>query len=153
VAVTDSEDPPATATASLTIKVTALPLAITTSTLPTAIQGTGYDQQLAAAGGVTPYIWTVSTGSLPDGLSLDPATGVISGTPTGTGNSPFTVQVTDSDNPAATASVSLAIAVIAPLTITTASLPEAEQGFPYSAQLSAAGPGYRGDHRDTHADR
>jgi hypothetical protein len=52
---------------------------------------------LAATGGVTPYRWTVSVGSLPAGLALSPE-GVISGTPTSNGFFQFGVQVFDADS-------------------------------------------------------
>jgi hypothetical protein len=52
---------------------------------------------LAATGGVTPYHWTVSVGSLPGGLALSPD-GVISGTPTSNGFFQFGVQVFDADS-------------------------------------------------------
>lgn len=52
---------------------------------------------LAATGGVTPYHWTVSVGSLPGGLALSPG-GVISGTPTSNGFFQFGVQVFDADS-------------------------------------------------------
>jgi hypothetical protein len=137
--VTDGGNPPVSASVSLTITVTALPLAITTSTLQTAVVGTDYDQSLAASGGVTPYTWSVSSGSLPAGLSLDPATGSISGTPADLGNFTFTVQVTDSDNPAASATASLTIAVTAPLAVTSTALATAIVGQPYMQTLTAVG--------------
>jgi Putative Ig domain len=138
-AVTDAGNPPVTAGASLTITVTALPLAVTTSSLQTATQGRIYDDRLTATGGVTPYTWSVSSGSLPAGLSLDPGTGDISGTPTGLGASTFTVQVTDSDSPAASASASFTLTVAAPLAVTTTSLPTAVVGQPYMQTLTAVG--------------
>jgi putative Ig domain-containing protein len=52
--------------------------------------------QLRAAGGAPPYTWALARGSkLPDGLSLDPNTGQINGTPTSTGTTRFTVQAKD----------------------------------------------------------
>ena len=51
---------------------------------------------LTAAGGVAPYTWAITAGSLPAGLALDPATGIISGVPNGAaGTSSFTVTVSD----------------------------------------------------------
>jgi Putative Ig domain len=138
VQVTDSGSPPATATTTLAIAVVA-PLAVTTTSLPTATQGASYSAQLAATGGVTPYTWSISGGSLPPGLALDPGSGTISGTATELGTFPVTIEVTDSSSPAATATANLSITVAAPLAVTTTSLPGSEAGEPYSAGLSASG--------------
>ncbi|GFO65940.1 CARDB domain-containing protein [Geomonas paludis] len=51
---------------------------------------------LEASGGVAPYTWSITTGTLPAGLTLNPATGEITGVPTEAANSLFTVRVTDS---------------------------------------------------------
>lgn len=62
---------------------------------PGATPTTGsFSVQLGAQGGMAPYTWSVSSGSLPTGLTLNPSTGVISGTPTGKGRA-FTIKVTD----------------------------------------------------------
>ena len=73
------------------------PIAITTNSLVSGTENTAYSATIAATGGVTPYKGSVS-GLLPTGLSLDPASLVLSGTPAvGTaGSYPFTVNVTDS---------------------------------------------------------
>ena len=117
----------------------ALPaLSVTTTSLPGGQVGTAYSQALAATGGVTPYSWSVT--GLPPGLSVNPATGVISGTPQTPGTDTFTVTVTDAENPAMTASKQLSIVVKpAPLMITTTSLPAATGGTAYSATLAAIG--------------
>ncbi len=73
-------------------------LAITTSGLPGATVGAAYNAVVTASGGTAPYTWSILSGSLPGGLSLNPATGGISGTPSGSGSSTFTVQVKDSNN-------------------------------------------------------
>ena len=53
---------------------TSLSCGITTSHLPSGTVDTAYSASLAASGGATPYTWTFE-GALPDGLSLDSATG------------------------------------------------------------------------------
>lgn len=70
------------------------PLSITTSSLPGGKVDTTYAQTLTATGGTPPYTWSVSSSTLPVGLSLTGNT--ISGTPTSGGTFNFAVQVTDS---------------------------------------------------------
>ncbi|HEV3038234.1 MAG TPA: Ig domain-containing protein [Candidatus Angelobacter sp.] len=55
-----------------------------------------YNLQFVAVG-TSPYIWTVASGSLPSGLTLSPS-GLLSGTPTATSHTSFTIQVTDGAN-------------------------------------------------------
>ena len=74
-------------------------LQILTSTLPGGTQNTFYSVTLGAQGGLTPYSWTLASGTLPPGLTLNTA-GVLSGTPTSSGTSTFTVKVTDAEAPA-----------------------------------------------------
>jgi plastocyanin len=92
-----------------TITVVA-PLKITTSLLPAAKVGTAYSTRLSASGGVPPYRWRITLGSLPAGLTLS-RSGSISGTPTATGTSSFHVRATDSALPADTQSKALSITV------------------------------------------
>jgi hypothetical protein len=85
--------PDGTQTFTLTVRPPAL--ALVPTDLPAAQQGTHYQQTLAAAGGTSPYVYTVSAGVLPSGLSLDQATGILSGTPTQSGTFQFTIAATD----------------------------------------------------------
>jgi hypothetical protein len=72
---------------------------ILTGTLPAWSKGNVYPSAgLTRVGGAAPFTWSISSGSLPTGLSINSSTGVISGTPTGSGTS-FTVQVVDSTSP------------------------------------------------------
>jgi len=93
VRAADSESPAVVVTQSYTVTVEPL-LTITTTTLPAANIGIAYSASLVATGGVSPYTWAVTTGSLPAGLTLS-TTGVISGTPTAAGTFSFTVTCTD----------------------------------------------------------
>lgn len=88
------------------------PLSITTASLPAGTVGTAYNQSVSATGGVIPYAWSISAGSLPTGLVLDAGNGAITGTPTATGTFNFTVQVADSQSPTpATATKALSIQI------------------------------------------
>ena len=85
------------------------PPTITTSNLPNGTQNSAYTATLSATGGTTPYTWSVASGSLPSGLGLDANTGAISGTPTQTGTTNFTVQVKDNNAQTATKALSITI--------------------------------------------
>ena len=125
------------ATKQLSIDV-ADPLAVTTTSLAGGIVGQPYSAGVASSGGKAPVSWSVSTGSLPAGLTLD-GSGAITGTPSASGTSTFTVQATDSGTPARTATKSLSITVLNVLTVTTTSVPGGTVETAYSQTLSATG--------------
>jgi hypothetical protein len=81
------------------------PASITTASLPEGMQGVPYSATLAAQDGTTGYTW--SADNLPDGLSLDSSTGIISGTPAGHGNSTIKFTVTDGNGETATKTLNL----------------------------------------------
>ena len=69
---------------------------ITTNSLPEGTEDVAYSHTLEVQGGSPPYIWSVSGGTLPIGLQLNPTSGVISGTPMIATNPGFvTFMVTD----------------------------------------------------------
>ncbi len=138
VQVSDAASPGQSATESLSVAVVN-PLSLSTLTLPTAVLNSAYSQSLSAFGGTQPYTWSVSAGSLPAGLTLSPANGTLSGTPTSDGTSTFTVQVVDSDNPGLSAARAYTVSVVNGFNITTSSLAQSKVGQSYSAQLSAIG--------------
>ena len=139
--VQDSETPKQTKTVDLTLTIAPATLAITTSSLPNGQINVAYTTTIAASGGTTPYTWSLTSGTLPGGLTLNAATGVVSGTPTvSVANTPLTVQAKDSGTPQQSKSVSLTLTVLpAGLAIDTTSLPGAQVGVAYSATVAASG--------------
>jgi hypothetical protein len=141
--VVDSSNPVQSKSVTLSLVITAVPLVISTSSLPSATKSTNYSSLLQANGGTTPYAWSITSGNLPAGLNLDPSSGLISGTPTATGTASFTVSVTDAGSPAQNKSAALSIAVAAPtppvLTINTSSLPSGTKGTSYSSSVNVSG--------------
>ena len=97
---------------------------------------TVYGYTLTETGGTSPFTWSVSSGSLPAGISLSPA-GVLSGTPTATGTSSFTVKVTDANGQSATQATSITVA--AGVSTTFAAPPAAVVNTAYSYTLTATG--------------
>lgn len=83
---------------------------ITTTSLPNGVTGQGYSQTLGVTGGTGSITWSVTVGTLPDGLSLDTSTGAITGTPTVAGTFNFTVEAEDSV--AATDTQALSITIV-----------------------------------------
>jgi len=140
IKVTDSSTgtgAPFSATNSYTLSVGAPAIALTPGTLPAATVATAYSQQLTASGGVAPYAYTVSSGSLPAGLTLN-SSGLLSGTPTAAGSFTLTVQAEDAHLFAGTQSYTLVVAS-ATVSLTPATLPNPTAEAPYSATLTAAG--------------
>ena len=106
---------------------------ITTPSLPDGTVTIAYNKQVLATGGTGALAWTVSVGSLPPLLSLNPTTGVISGTPNTEGTFNFTVKATDTLSLFDTRALSIVVnAAPPPLTITTTSLPTGTVGMPYN---------------------
>lgn len=70
-------------------------LAITTRSLRKGKAGKRYIATLQAMGGKKPYAWSLTSGSLPGGLDLDPSKGKLTGTPTASGSFDLIFQVTD----------------------------------------------------------
>lgn len=94
-----------------------------------------FNLTLTAVNGTQPYSWSVVQGSLPHGISLDPSTGVISGTGATSGTFTATVQVTDSSVPPATATLPITIQ-LAGLSAQSTTVPDPVVGSAYTAIIS-----------------
>jgi hypothetical protein len=116
-------------------------LSINTKTLPAGQVGNAYAATLSASGGTPPLSWSVTSGALPAGLTLNGATGTISGTPSATAAAtPIGFTVTDAANPAQTKGASLPM-TISPAAIAVAIAPAraaltVTQTIPISATTS-----------------
>lgn len=75
-----------------------LPLETSTIIMPSGTYDVAYSTSVVITGGRTPYTWVISSGELPDGVTLNESTGMISGTPTEYGSFEFTVTATSDDN-------------------------------------------------------
>jgi uncharacterized protein YjbI with pentapeptide repeats len=137
----DSAVPPNTATQIYTLGVSVTPLTEqTVMPAPDGIVGQGYAATtLTVTGGTGPYTWTAT--GLPPGLSINPGSGQITGTPT-TANpngSSVTVKSTDSATPPESVPFTTTIAIGAVIQIAPTVLPPGTIGAPYAVQLTATG--------------
>ncbi|HEY3129614.1 MAG TPA: IPTL-CTERM sorting domain-containing protein [Acidobacteriota bacterium] len=114
------------------------------ATLPNGTVGVAYSQTITASGGTAPYTFTITSGSLPPGLTLassGPSTALLSGTPTTAGTFNFTVRATDSAG--CFGSRLYALIINAPpcpiITLSPSTLPGATVGVPFSQTITAAG--------------
>ncbi|RKY11476.1 MAG: hypothetical protein DRP82_07465, partial [Planctomycetota bacterium] len=142
VEVKDAEGRSRTATVSLCVQPPSQPLQIVTTSLPEGAVGVAYAFSLSASGGVTPYIWSDVNNTLQTyGLTLDPTTGEITGTPTQAtpaGGVTVTIEVTDANSK--TARKDLTLVIYPELLITATTLPDGYEGQTgYSAALTATG--------------
>jgi predicted hotdog family 3-hydroxylacyl-ACP dehydratase len=128
-------------TATCTLVVSAAPLSLLCGSCGNgkATVGVSYSSALAVQGGTGPFTYSISSGSLPPGITLNTSTGAIGGTPTATGTYTFTSKVTDSKGKTSTATCT--IVVVAPITLECGSCGagKAYQGTSYSSALAVTG--------------
>ena len=110
----------------------------TPSSLPTATVGSSYISSLTATGGTAPYTWSVLSGALPAGLTLNATTGTISGTPTASGSFGVTLRALDSGSNAGSVAYTLNVNP-GTITVTPLTLPNGTLGSVYNNSLNASG--------------
>ena len=137
--VTDADT--AVAATTCTFTITKPTLQITTTSLPSGVQNAAYSATVMVTGGTAPY--TFAAGSpFPTWLTINPSTGVISGTPNrGIGTFPVQVQVTDTSNPTQVATMLYSLLITNPsfAFATTSPLPSAQSGVPYVQPILVLG--------------
>ncbi len=132
----------AKAAKSVTIEAASAALKVTTTTLAKVTAGQDYGAGLTSAGGSGVVQWSIPSGTFPPGLSLDPSSGLITGSPTVGGTYQFTAQVTDSATPTphtATKALTIVVANAPALALATKSLFNGTEGALYSSALQATG--------------
>lgn len=120
-------------------------ITLSSTALPDAIIGQVYSTSIPATGGTGTLTYSLTGGSLPIGLSLDPS-GIVSGTatvanPAGATFSPQ-IQIQDSGNPPQSITATLTLRTVTQLAAgggATTTLPNAIAGQQYSAALTATG--------------
>lgn len=108
---------------------------ISTNSLPDGIVGGAYMATVSATGGRTPYQWSAT--GLPSTLTIDPASGAITGTPQTAG--PMTAVITVTDGSGQSATKTLPFNILPPLTITTGTVAGGTVGQSYTATVQATG--------------
>ncbi len=116
------------------------PIIVSPANLSAGQIGGNYSQQFTQSGGIGGITWSVSIGSLPPGLMLDPGTGLLSGIPTVPGTFGFTVRAADSSpNGCYGETPYMLVITCQPLNITTASLPNTVAGASYNQLVVLSG--------------
>lgn len=137
ITVTDSSVPHQTAQKPFSVTISP-PLTVLTLSLPDGRVGDAYAESLQYSNGTPPVTWSITAGALPAGLTLNASNGVISGSPTSSGSSNFTVQAKDSTNAIAQQALSIKVEP-ALLAIPMANLPGGTMNVAYSQALQASG--------------
>ncbi|ATQ44118.1 putative Ig domain-containing protein [Caulobacter mirabilis] len=134
------------APATVTVTVSPPTLVLNPVSLPDGTMGVAYNQTTTASGGQAPYTYSISAGALPAGLSINPGTGAITGTPTAMGPANFTVRAQDSSTGTGApfaVTRSYAVDILAPPVMITSpaagALPGATGGVAYSQTFTASG--------------
>ncbi|HCN75989.1 MAG TPA: hypothetical protein DIT13_02195, partial [Verrucomicrobiales bacterium] len=125
------------ATRAYSIKICPV-ISVNPASLSNPTLGAAYSQTVSASGGVAPYVYAISGGALPSGLSLNTSTGAITGTTSSTASASFTLRATDAHGCQGTRVYTLTPSCPV-FTLNPATLPDATQGQAYSQQITVSG--------------
>jgi hypothetical protein len=103
------------------------------------IAGSSFSETFTQTNGIGTIAWSIASGTLPAGLTLNPATGVVSGTPTQTGSFPITVTATDANSCSGTSATYTIVIGCQTLTVTNPSNANGTAGSPFSETFTQAG--------------
>jgi uncharacterized protein (TIGR03437 family) len=120
------------------VVITCPPITVTAPGVTTGTAGAAFNQSFTQSGGSGSIVWSISSGALPNGLSLNAATGVLSGTLAQTGTFPLTIKATDANGCMGTVNYALTINCQT-ITINPATLPAGAVGTAYNANLTQSG--------------
>jgi hypothetical protein len=112
---TSNADPTKSATATINVEApasTTPSLALTTTSLPEATEGSHYSATLHATGGKAPYRWKLLSGSLPSGIALSPDQGTINGLTSQSGPFTFSAAVTDASGQTVSRNLSMTVSLL-----------------------------------------
>lgn len=115
------------------------PVEIVTGALPHALVGQPYAQSLEATGGAGNYVWSLTAGSLPSGVTLSTSGALLGNPAAGTaGSYTVTFQATDTLGSSDTRTILLEVLSTSPVTVLTDALPPAVRGVLWPDQYLAA---------------
>ncbi len=138
VRVTDSVGETASIPCSITVTALPPPLQIICNNPPIGVVGAPYFHTFPVFGGVGPYTFSIISGVLPDGLTLDTSNGSVSGIPTVAAKFPFTIQVMDTRTATAMCSITITV-ILSPVVAQCNNPPATKVGFPYDHFFLATG--------------
>ena len=139
ITVADAVDPLNSASTSVAITVGAPPVCVITTTLHAGRETIAYSATAQAMGGSGATTWSIASGTLPAGLTLNAATGAIAGNPTTAGSYDIGLTATDTSDPTNVATASLTIAIAAAVKVSSPrAIPAATTGVLYSYAMQAA---------------
>jgi uncharacterized repeat protein (TIGR01451 family) len=143
VTVTATDNCGATSAKTFVLTVNCAPFTVNSPGVATGTVNTPFSQSFTPAGGVAPFTFALTTGTLPAGLTLSPS-GVLAGTPTQPGTFPITVTATDSNGCTGTSAVYTLVIACQTITVNPPATATGTVGVAFSQNFAQAGGRRRG---------